>query len=129
MKAAGLIVAVLLLVACAGEPTTSSPARVADISNPVSVDEHVEYQVQSQPTLASSAKEVKQAAQELFDNLSAAIEAKDAATYRDLLVADLRERCTVEQLQVGVESGHLVFPEVEVRAVYLDAADPNRALA
>ena len=95
-----------LLAACGGEATpTTKPG----------------------PALPT-AQELKQAGQELFDTFSASIQTRDAAALHGIFVADLRERCTVEQMQESLASGEVPFPNAEVRTVFLDLDDPSRAL-
>ncbi len=78
----------------------------------------------TQPT----AQELKQVGQELFDTFSASIETRDAAALHGIFVADIRERCTVEQMQETLASGDVPFPNAEVKTVFLDLEDPSRAL-
>lgn len=70
------------------------------------------------PTLPTS-QELRQAGDELFSAFSAAVQ--------ELLVAPLRERCTVEQVQ-GALAGDVPFLDVDVKAVFLDLENPSRAL-
>ena len=65
----------VLLSACGGESLPTATPGLA------------------QPT----AQELKQAGQELFDTFSASIATGDAAGLHGIFVADIRERCTVEQ--------------------------------
>ena len=95
-----------MLAACGGEATPPATPGLA------------------QPT----AQELKQAGQELFDTFSASIETRDADALHGIFVADLRERCTVEQMQQSLASGDAPFPNAEVRTVFLDLEDPSRAL-
>ena len=83
----------------------------------------------STPGLAQpTAQELKQAGQELFDTFSASIETRDADALHGIFVDDLRQRCTVEQMQQSLVSGGESFPAAEVRTVFLDLEDPSRAL-
>jgi hypothetical protein len=77
---------------------------------------------------SSTAQELKQAAQELWDTFTASIQALDAAALHGIFVADLRERCTVEQMQKSLASDGVALPNAEVRTVYLDLGDPSNAL-
>ena len=77
------------------------------------------------PTLPTS-QEVRQAGDELFSAFSAAVQAHDGAAFQELLVAPLRERCTVEQVQ-GALAGDVPFLDVDVKAVFLGLENPNRA--
>ncbi len=95
----------VLLVACGGDRT---PVATPGVAYP-------------------TAKELKQAGQELFDTFSASIETQDAAALHGLFVANIRERCTVEQIQESLASGDTFFPKAEVRTVFLDLEDPSRA--
>ena len=49
------------------------------------------------PTLPTS-QELRQAGDELFSAFSAAVQAHGGAAFQELLLAPLRERCTVEQV-------------------------------
>ena len=75
-----------------------------------------------------SAEDLRQAGEDLFTAISAAGETQDGPAFHDLLSAPTRERCTVEQLQDALESGDLNFPELEVKSVFLDLEDSERAL-
>ena len=95
-----------LLVACGKEatPTTTGPA-------------------------SATAHELKQAAQELWNTLSAPTQTRDAAAaLHRIFIADIRERCTIEQMQEALASGEAPFPNIEVGSVFLDLHDPSRAL-
>ncbi len=94
-----------VLAACGGEATPTATPGLA------------------QPT----AQELKQAGQELFETFSASIEARDADALHGIFVADLRERCTVEQMQQSLASGDVLFPNAEVRTAFLDLEGPFRA--
>ncbi len=78
------------------------------------------------PTLPTS-QELRQAGDDLFSALSTAVQAQDGAAFHELLVAPLRERCTVEQVQ-GALAGDVPFLDVDVTAVFLDLENPSRAL-
>ena len=56
-----------------------------------------------------TAQELKRAGQELFDTFSASIQTRDAAALHGVFVADLRERCTVEQMQESLAGGKYPF--------------------
>ena len=104
---AALTVSLLtLLAACGKEATSTATPGLA------------------QPT----AQELKQAAQELWNTFSASIQTRDAAALHGIFVADLREQCTVEQMQKSLASGEVALPNAEVRTVYLDSEDPSNAL-
>ena len=78
---------------------------------------------------ASIAQELKQAAQELWDTFSASTRTSDAAaTLHGIFIADIRERCTIEQMQETLASGYAPFPYLGVGSVFLDLEDPSRAL-
>ena len=78
---------------------------------------------------SSAAQDLKQAAQELWDTFSASTQTLDgAAALHGIFIADIRERCTVEQMQETLASGEAAFPDIEVRSVFLDLEDPSRAL-
>ena len=55
------------------------------------------------------------------------VQAQDGAAFHELLVAPLRERCTVEQVQ-GALAGDVPFLDVDVTAVFLDLENPSMAL-
>ena len=78
----------------------------------------------AQPT----AQDLKQAAQELWETFSASANTRNAAPLHGIFIADIRERCTVEQMQETLWSGEGAFPDIEVRSVFLDLEDPSRAL-
>ena len=75
------------------------------------------------------AEEVRTAAGDLFAAVGAALAANDTETFYGLMVAQLRERCTLEEVRAGLASGEASFPEVDVRAVYVDLEDHHRAVA
>ena len=102
-----LMFSLLVLIAACGEDATPTA-----ISGPA----------------LSTAQELKQAGLELFDTFSASIQARDAVSLHGIFVADLRERCTVEQLQESLATDGVFFPNAEVRTVFLDLVDPSRAL-
>lgn len=77
---------------------------------------------------SSTAEDLKQAAQELWDTFSASTQQRNAAALHGIFIADIRERCTVEQMQETLWSGEGAFPDIEVRSVFLDLEDPSRAL-
>ena len=77
---------------------------------------------------SSTADGLKQAAQELWDTFSASAQTRNAAALHGIFIADIRERCTVEQMQETLASGGAAFPDIEVRSVFLDSEDPSRAL-
>ncbi len=78
---------------------------------------------------SSTAQDLKQAAQELWDTFSASTKTRDgAAALHGIFIADIRERCTVEQMQETLWSGEGAFPDIVVRSVFLDLEDPSRAL-
>ena len=75
------------------------------------------------------AEELRQAAETLLSSYIAAAQTQDGATLHRLLVTDIRERCTVEQIQGSLVGDIDSDPgDLEVRTVYLDVADPNKAL-
>ncbi len=77
----------------------------------------------------SADQDLKQAAQGLWDTFSASTQTLDgAAALHGIFTADIREQCSVEQMQETLWSGEGAFPDIEVRSVYLDLEDPSRAL-
>jgi len=79
----------------------------------------------AQPT----AQELKQAAQELWETFSASTQTLGgAAALHGIFIADIRERCTIEQMQETFWIGEAPFPNIEVGSVFLDLHDPSRAL-
>ena len=74
-----------------------------------------------------SAQEIKQAGHDLFDAIAQASRDNDAAAFHRLMTSDLRERCTVEQLEGLVEAEDDLFTGMDIRAAYLDLEDSNRA--
>ena len=111
MKLMFLIVFLALLAMACG---SSEPASV---SAPAAVSE-----------AAPDAEELRAAAEYLFANVGAALQAGDAAEFLRLLATDIRERCTVEEVQAALASGEVLTPQLEVKAVYMDLEDNNRAL-
>ena len=102
-----LVIIAALLVACGAEATpTATPGLVL-------------------PT----AQELKQAAQELWDTFSASTQTLvGAAALHGIFIADIRERCTIEQMQETLASGEAPFPNIEVGSVFMgfDAAGSVR---
>lgn len=97
---------VVILAACGSEATTSSTGTAA----------------------LPASLELKEAGQELFDTFSTSMQAGDGAALHAIFVADLRQRCTVEQLQESLTSGGDPFPNAEVSSIYLDLEDHSNAL-
>lgn len=75
-----------------------------------------------------STPELKQAADELFGALSEAAKAQDAAALLSLLPSSVKDICTAEQLQSSLASGDAPFPEVDVKSVFVDLEDQDKAL-
>ncbi len=76
-----------------------------------------------------TALELKQAAQELWETFSTSTHTLDAAAaLHGIFIADIRERCTIEQIQETLWIGEAPFPDIEVGSVFLDLHDPSRAL-
>ncbi len=92
----------------------------------------------SQPTPGSTvtatqepipqAEEVRATAENLFTTVATALQEGDAATFHKLLASDLRERCTVEEIQAALAAGEVLTPQLEVKGVYIDLEDNNRVL-
>ena len=80
-----LVITVALLVACGAKATPTATPGLA----------------------LPTAQELKQAGQELFDTFSASIQSADAAALHGIFVADLRERCTAEQIQESLLSSEI----------------------
>ena len=110
-----LVIFTLLAVACGSEPTTT-PSLIREST-------------QTNGPVLPTAQKLKQAGQELLSAFFTAVEAQDGATLHGLLVADIRERCTPEQVQRSLAGFDEFFPQIEVKAVYADLEDPNRAIA
>ena len=72
--------------------------------------------------------DVKEAGQKIFTAFSEVAKTGNAEILHGLLAVDIRERCTVEQLQQGLTSDDALFPDVDVREVYVDLEDPTRVL-
>ena len=109
VRVVALVTATLItlgLMACGGE-TTPTPTPGATV-----------------PT----SQEIRQAGQELFDALSAATGARDGVAFLKVLPKSFGESCTVEQVQGALTSGDIDFPELEVKAVFLDLEEPTRAM-
>ena len=71
---------------------------------------------------------VKGAVQLLFDSWNRALVEKDAALFHSLLKRELAGSCGLEKLQSWLDQGEGFYEGVEVRSVFLDVADPSRAL-
>ena len=63
-----------------------------------------------------------------FNAFSEAAETGNAEVLHGLLAADIRERCTVGQLQRSLTDEDPLFPDLDVRDVYVDLEDPTRVL-
>ncbi len=72
---------------------------------------------------------VQEAVQVLFDTWNQALQEKDAALFQSVLTRQLADSCQLEDLQSWLDQGEDFLANVEVRAVFLDVADPNRAFA
>ena len=72
---------------------------------------------------------VQEAVQVLFDTWNQALQEKDAALFQSVLTRQLADSCQLEDLQSWLDQGEDFLANVEVRAVFLDVADPSRALA
>lgn len=73
--------------------------------------------------------EVMTAAQRLFDTWNRAHQDKDAALFRSILSRDIATRCGQYDLQSWLDQDLEFHREVVVRSVFVDIADPSRALA
>ena len=71
---------------------------------------------------------VKEAGQRIFNAFSEAAKTGNAEFLHGLLAADIRERCTVGQLQRSLTSDDPLFPDLDVEGVYVDLEDPDRVL-
>ena len=71
----------------------------------------------------------KVAVQRLFDTWDRARRGRDAALFHSILTRDLAESCEPEEIQSWLDQGEMFLGEVEVRAVFLNVADPSRAYA
>ena len=93
-----LVIFTTLAGACSSEPAaTASP-----IPEPT----------QTTDPVLPTAQELKQAGKELFSAFFTAVEAQDIATLHRLLVADIRERCSPEQVRQALASDDGLFPEL-----------------
>ena len=72
--------------------------------------------------------EVKGAVQLLFDSWNRALLERDAALFHSLLTRELAGYCGLKEVQSWLDQGEDFFAEVEVGSVFLDVADPSRAL-
>ena len=72
--------------------------------------------------------EIKNAVQLLFDSWNRALVERDAALFHSLLTRELAGSCELAGLQSWLDQGEGFFAEAEVRSVFLDVADPSRAL-
>ena len=110
---------VLLVAACGGsDPTPTLTASPTPTVAPT-------------PTLSSALPEaaaLEIVARELFEAFFSAAKVRDATTYHGLLEADIREKCTVEQVSEVLDSDDALFPDLEVQDIYLNLNQPDRAL-
>lgn len=68
-------------------------------------------------------------AQELWDTFSAPTQTlAGAAALHGIFIADIRERCTIDQMQETIWRGEAPFPNIGVISVFLDLEDTSRAL-
>lgn len=76
-----------------------------------------------------SADEIEKAAQELFANWLEATQNRDAATFHSLVAADVRDRCTIEQLDQFFTNDNdaFTYPEMHVKEVFLAAGNSEEA--
>ena len=110
-----LVLFTLLVVACGSRPT-ATPTLIQEPT-------------QTPGPVLPTAQELKQAGEDLFSAFFTAVEAQDGAALHGLLVADIREQCTPEQVQQALASDDVLPAELEVKSVFVDLEDPNRALA
>ena len=71
----------------------------------------------------------KVAVQRLFDTWNQALREDDASLFHSLLTEELAGSCGLDELQSWLDQDEEFFAKTEVTAVFLDVADPSRALA
>ena len=110
-----LVLFTLLVVACGSGPT-ATPTLIQEPT-------------QTPGPVLPTGQELKQAGEDLFSAFFTAVEAQDGVALHGLLVADIREQCTPKQVQQALASDDGLPEELEVKSVFVDLEDPNRALA
>ncbi len=80
-------------------------------------------------TEEESDDEVRIAVQRLFETWDRALRDKDAKLFRSILTRDIAAGCGLNDLQSWLDQDLKILREVVVRSVFVDVADPSRALA
>ncbi|MCH8224241.1 MAG: hypothetical protein IIC97_00085 [Chloroflexi bacterium] len=80
--------------------------------------------------IPQSADEIKIASQELIDAWLEATQDRDPSAMYTLLARNITDRCTLEQLEqlLAVDHDAFTYPELNVKGVLLDPANPEWAM-
>ena len=80
--------------------------------------------------IPQSADEIQIASQELIDAWLEATQDRDASEMYALLARNITDRCTLKQLEqmLAVDDDAFTYPELDVKAVLLDPANPEKAM-
>ena len=80
--------------------------------------------------IPQSADEIQIASQELIDAWLEATQDRDASRMYALLARNVTGRCTLKQLEqmLAVDDDAFTYPELHVKGVLLDPANPERAV-
>ena len=109
-----LLLVVLLSVGCSDVSPTTTPAPTA---------------TEAPETEGESGDEVRAAVQRLFDTWDRALQDEDAELFRSVLTREMAASCGLDDLQSWFDQDVEFLTEVVVRSVFVDVADPSRALA
>ena len=121
-----LLSALLTLLAC-GQTATPMPTPTMGLE-PAATEVVTPPASEAPVAERDGDDKVKGAVQMLFDSWNRALVERDAALFHSLLTRELAGSCGLERLQSWLDQGNEFFEEVEVRSVFLDVADPSRAL-
>ena len=137
-----LISALLTMLACGQTPTptmmigfvapptsipTATPAPTV-VPEPAATEAVLPPATEAPVADRDGDGELKNAVQLLFDSWNKALVERDAALFQSLLTRELAGSCGLAGLQSWLDQGEGFFTEAEVRSVFLDVADPSRAL-
>ena len=137
-----LLSALLTLLACGQTPTptmmmgsvapptsipTATPAPTV-VPEPAATEAVLPPATEAPVADRDGDGELKNAVQLLFDSWNRALAERDVALFHSLMTRELAGSCRLEGLQSWLDQGEGFFTEAEVRSVFLDVADPSRAL-
>ena len=137
-----LLSALLTLLACGQTPTptmmmgfvalptsipTATPAPTV-VPEPAATEAVLPPATEAPVADRDGDGKLKNAVQLLFDSWNKALVERDAALFQSLLTRELAGSCGLAGLQSWLDQGEGFFTEAEVRSVFLDVADPSRAL-